>query len=120
METLYSNIGPERLQAIVDKFYDLAFSNEIIGDLFQTDKNIIREKQLQFLTQFLGGPQIYTENHGHPRMRMRHLPHAITEEAKNEWLRCMHTAINDVIEDKTLADALYACFPKLAAHMVNR
>ena len=120
MESIYSKIGPKRLRAIVNTFYDLVFDNEIIGHLFQTDKSLIRDKQYQFLTQFLGGPYLYSESYGHPRMRMRHLPHAIDEKAKNEWLRLMRISIFQNIEDEQLAEALYSCFPKLAAHMVNR
>jgi hemoglobin len=120
MENLYSKIGPERLRAIVDEFYDLVFRDDEIKDLFQTNKSLIRDKQYQFLTQFLGGPQLYSQTYGHPRMRMRHLPHAIDEHAKDAWLRCMKTAIQLHIEDDELATALYAFFPKLAQHMVNR
>lgn len=119
METLYSKIGPECLRAIVDSFYDLVFENDIIGHLFKTDKSLIRDKQYQFLTQFLGGPQIYSATYGHPRMRMRHLPHRIDAAARDEWLKCMHRAIHANIEDVELAEALYNCFPKLASHMVN-
>ena len=119
MENLYSKIGPERLHAIIDRFYDLVFQNEKIAQLFQTNKSLIRDKQYKFLTQFLGGPQLYSNEYGHPRMRMRHLPHAITQEAKEEWLACMREAIDSEIEEKELADALYNCFPKLADHMVN-
>lgn len=120
METLYTKIGPENLRAIVDRFYDLVFNNDKIGHLFQTDHSIIRDKQYQFLTQFLGGPQIYTASYGHPKMRMRHMPHKITVAAKDEWLRCMEEAISAVIKDKELAAALYNCFPPVAAHMVNQ
>ncbi len=120
MESLYSKIGPNKLRAIVDTFYDLAFNNEVIGHLFQSDKSLIRDKQYQFLTQFLGGPHLYSASYGHPKMRMRHLPHAIDEKAMHEWLRLMRCSIFENIEDKSLAESLYACFPKLAAHMVNR
>lgn len=72
-----------------------------------------------FLTQFLGGPQLYNEQYGHPRMRMRHMPHRIDEAAKNEWLRCMRQAINEMDFTPELADALYNCFPRVADHMQN-
>lgn len=73
-----------------------------------------------FLTQFLGGPQIYSAEYGHPRMRMRHLPHAIDDAAKTEWLRCMREAIDSSNLDDELKDALFNCFPQVAQHMVNR
>lgn len=118
--TLYEQIGEERLHKIITKFYDLVFINPTIGPLFKGEKEIIRTKQIQFITQFLGGPQLYSEIYGHPKMRARHLPHPITLEAKDEWLKCMRISIYEVIEgDPELANALYMCFPQVANHMVN-
>jgi hemoglobin len=105
---------------LIEIFYDLVFSSEKIGPLFQNDKEEIKEKQFQFLTQFLGGPQLYSMQHGHPKMRMRHLPHAITDEAKEEWLRCMKQAIDTLELSDELKITLYNCFPPVAQHMVNR
>ncbi len=119
METLYSKIGPEKLRRLVDRFYDNVFNDSQIAFLFQTDKSVVRDKQYKFLTQFLGGPQIYNREYGHPRMRMRHLPHKIDEAARIEWLRCMRQAIDDTFEDKELGDQLYSCFPQIARHMQN-
>lgn len=119
MESLYDRIGGERLHLMVSRFYELVFSSPVIGPLFQTDKATIKEKQEAFLTQFLGGPQLYTEVYGHPRMRMRHLPHRITPEAGEEWLRCMKAAIDSLDMEDELKTALYNCFPAVAKHMVN-
>lgn len=120
METLYSKIGPEQLKMIIDRFYDLVFTESSIAHLFQTDRDLVRRKQYMFLTQFLGGPQIYNAEFGHPRMRMRHLPHAIDDAAKDEWLRCMKQSINESELSDELKEALYNCFPQVAQHMVNR
>lgn len=120
MESLYSKIGPVRLKELVDRFYDLVFNGSKIEHLFQTDRSLIRDKQYKFLTQFLGGPQLYSMEYGHPKMRMRHLPHPIDDEARIEWLRCMRQAIDDMNFDPELADALYSVFPRVAAHMQNR
>ena len=120
METLYTRIGPNNLRAVIDRFYDMVFFDSSISHLFDTEKTLIREKQYMFLTQFLGGPQLYSEKYGHPQMKMRHLPHAIGEAEKDEWLRCMRSAISEKIEDKELGDALYNCFPRVASHMMNR
>ena len=120
METLYSKIGPESLKRLVDTFYDIVFHESTISHLFTNDQSMIRDKQYRFLTQFLGGPQLYTSEYGHPRMRMRHLPHAIDEAARIEWLRCMKQAISKMDFDPELAEALYNCFPRVAMHMQNR
>lgn len=116
---MYEKIGEANLRKLVNEFYDLVFASEIIGPLFKNDKEEIKQKQFEFLTQFLGGPQLYSEKYGHPKMRMRHLPHAINEEARTEWLRCMKLAIDtlDLSEDMKLQ--FYNCFPQIAQHMVN-
>lgn len=119
MNSLYSKIGPVRLRQLVDAFYERVFENEKLSPLFKTDKSVIRDKQYKFLTQFLGGPQLYTMEYGHPKMRMRHLPHVIDSEAKDEWLKCMKEAIQSMDFEDGLDDALYNCFPAVAAHMQN-
>lgn len=120
MMTLYERIGPEKLEEIVNRFYDIVLFDSKISHLFKSESTQIREKQLKFLTQFLGGPQLYSLDYGHPKMRMRHLPHPIDQNAKLEWLRCMKIAIEDSGLDSNLATALYNCFPPIAEHMVNR
>ncbi len=119
METLYQRIGPEQLALLVERFYGHVFASPVISHLFKTDKAGIIEKQRMFLTQFLGGPQLYSERFGHPKMRMRHLPHAIDATAMEEWLRCMKLAVESLDISDDLKTALYNCFPPLAKHMVN-
>ncbi len=120
METLYSRIGPKRLRALVDRFYDIVFFDSEISHLFKNDKSRIRDKQYRFLTQFLGGPGLYSDVYGHPRMRARHLPHPIGEKERDEWLRCMKKAIDEMNFEEDLGEALYNCFPRVANHMMNR
>lgn len=119
METLYSRIGPVKLRELVDRFYDLVFNESEIAFLFTTNKSVIRDKQYKFLTKFLGGPQLYIMDYGHPKMRMRHAPHRIDEAARIEWLRCMKKAISEMDFEEDLAEALYNCFPPIAQHMQN-
>lgn len=120
MEALYDRVGVGNLHKLVEIFYDLVFTSEKIAPLFQNDKEVIKKKQFAFLSQFLGGPQLYTMEHGHPKMRMRHLPHEITNEAKDEWLHCMKLAIDKLDLSAELKETLYNCFPPVAQHMVNR
>jgi hemoglobin len=120
-KTLYEHLGDERLQELINRFYARVFDSPVIGPLFnQTDAEVIKDKQYCFLTQLLGGPQRYAEKYGQPKMRMRHLPHAITQEAKDEWLSLMETSINELDMSDELKKALYLVFPKIAQHMVNR
>lgn len=120
MQTLYEKIGEKRLDIILTAFYDRVFESPIIGPLFKGAKDEIKSKQFKFLCQFLGGPSYYSQEYGHPKMRMRHLPHPIDDAAKEEWLKLMKLSIFEVIEEKELAEAFYNCFPAIAQHMVNR
>lgn len=117
--TLYDLIGDEKLQQLVQNFYDRVLQDPTIAHLFTTDIEMVKKKQYFFLSQFLGGPQRYNAVFGNPRMRMRHLPHKITNEAKEAWLACMQGAIQELDIEDRLKQALYECFPKLAQHMVN-
>lgn len=121
VKTLYEHLGDEELQKLINSFYARVFKSPIIGPLFnETNADAIKDKQYRFLTQLLGGPSRYTEKYGHPRMRMRHMPHAITPEAKEEWLKLMKDAIHDLDISDEFKNALYLVFPRIAQHMVNR
>ncbi len=118
--SLYERIGGDvTLRVMLERFYDNVYAHELISRLFQGDKEEIKEKQRLFLTQFLGGPQLYSDQYGHPRMRARHIPHAITEEDAVAWLACMADAINRLEISEELKDELFARFPQTAMFMVN-
>jgi hemoglobin len=117
--TLYDRLGDENLKLLVQNFYDLVFEDEQIKHLFKNDKSEIMEKQYMFLSQFLGGPQRYSEKFGHPRMRARHLPHRITQDDAVAWLKCMHTAIDKLPITDEMKTELFERFPQTAMFMVN-
>lgn len=119
-ETLYEKIGRERLDLVLNDFYDCIFSNPLLTHLFEGSKrDEIQNKQLLFISQFLGGPLDYNEQFGPPQMRQRHLPFKITPKAKEEWLKCMEKAVLAQDWDNRLKDVFYNIFPPIAAHMVN-
>ena len=118
-QTIYEMLGSEQLRKMVDSFYDHVVADERISHLFTTDMEVVREKQFLFLTQYFGGPQLYIQKFGHPRMRMRHLPHKIDEAAAIAWLQNMKKAIDSLDIDQQLKVTIFNCFPKLAGHMIN-
>jgi hemoglobin len=119
-EPLFDRLGETNLQLLVDRFYDLVFENPQISRLFKTDKNVIKEKQRLFLTQFLGGPPLYSNQYGHPRLRARHLPHTITADDAVAWLSCMATAVSSLTIEQELKDELMERLIPTAMFMVNR
>lgn len=118
--TLYEELGAERLKKLVDSFYARVLADPRIAHLFKSDLQLIKSKQYMFLSQFLGGPGLYTNEYGHPRMRMRHMPHAITPSAAVAWLENMKASIESLDISTDLMERLYQRFPHVAAHMVNR
>jgi len=120
MSTLFERLGPENIQTLVNRFYDLVFAHPQISHLFKTDKEVIKEKQRLFLTQFLGGPDLYSQQYGHPQLRARHLPHPIGDDDAVAWLECMNKAIGTLSIDEKLKDELFKRFVPTAMFMVNR
>jgi hemoglobin len=118
--TLFDRLGEETIRLLVDRFYALVFAHEQIAHLFKTDKEVIKEKQRLFLTQFLGGPPLYSQQFGHPQLRARHLPHVIGEEDAVAWLSCMSAAITSLPIDESLKDELFKRFIPTAMFMVNQ
>ena len=113
-KTFYEILGKEKIAELVFHFYALVYEDPILSDLFQNDIAEVRDKQFRFLCQFLGGPPLYIETYGPPKMRMRHLPFVITHEKKDAWLACMNKAITQLNLDERLSQELYSCFVPLA------
>ncbi len=118
--TLYEELGEANLRLMVDRFYDLVLKDTRIAHLFKTDLVLVKSKQFMFLSQFLGGPDLYTAEYGHPRMRMRHMPHEITPASAYAWLENMKSSIESLEISQDLKDRLFQRFPHVAAHMVNK
>ncbi|CAN7259104.1 globin [Paenibacillus sp. LjRoot153] len=95
---LYDYIGGETtIRNIVDAFYPKVLAHPLLAPIFPEDMEPLIEKQFQFLTQFFGGPSLYTDEHGNPMMRARHAPFPITRERADAWLTCMQRALEEVV-----------------------
>ncbi len=93
--------GADRIRAIVERFYDLMHEREpALAQLHsctpegKVDRGS-RDRFGLFLIGWLGGPQDYIREHGHPRLRMRHARVRVDIEMRNAWLRCMYTALDE-------------------------
>ena len=119
MQTIYERLGDENLKKLVNLFYNKVLEDDRISGLFQTDIDEVKSKQYMFLSQFFGGPARYTEKHGHPKLRMRHLPHKVTIEGAGAWLENMASAISELPIDESFQEEIFMRFPHAARHMVN-
>lgn len=115
--------GAAKVRALVQRFYELM--DELpeaygIRKLHAQDLQGATEKLFQFLSGWMGGPQLYVERYGHPMLRRRHFPFSIGAEEREQWLLCMNRALSEIVEDAALRQELSAAFAKVAEHMRNR
>jgi hemoglobin len=122
--TPYEQLGGEAgVRRLVDRFYDLmdtAPEAATIRALHATSLKASREKLFLFLTGWTGGPQLYVERFGHPRLRMRHFPFAIGARERDEWLWCMDHALAEQEIPEALRLHLRERLHALADHMRNQ
>jgi hemoglobin len=96
--------GAATFRTIVSRFYQLVREDEILRPLYPEDDLDGAEDRLRmFLEQYWGGPRTYSDQRGHPRLRMRHAPFRVGPFERDAWLRCMHTAVGE-IDSQTLDD----------------
>lgn len=94
--SLYESMGSEALFQLSWEVYQ-RLGTSGIAHLFPKGNELraASERQAEFLMGLLGGPPLYRQKHGPPRMRARHLPFPIDEAARQEWLRCFRDALDD-------------------------
>ncbi len=121
--SIYELIGGDaKVRELVDRFYDLmdlepAFAG--IRAMHPTTLEGSRDKLYWFLSGWTGGPNMFVERFGHPRLRARHLPYAIATDERDQWLRCMETAMQDVGIDEQIQKRLQQAFYDTADWMRN-
>lgn len=106
--------GIEQVRALVERFYDVMDSDPQAASLRAMHPQELagsREKLFMFLAGWTGGPQLYIERYGHPKLRARHLPFVVDETARDQWMYCMVRAMHDIgVEEPVmikLAEALW-------------
>ncbi len=122
--SLYELIGGETgLRALVERFYDVMDSEPEaaqIRALHPQSLELSREKLFMFLSGWSGGPALYIEKYGHPRLRQRHMPFPIGKAERDQWLRCMDKALAESPFDAQLIEYLKGRFTEIANSMQNR
>lgn len=118
-QSLFELVGEKRLHQLVDAFYKRVGKHPDLIPIFPNDLTEVARKQKQFLTQYLGGPPLYTQEHGHPMMRARHLPFEITPKRAKAWLSCMSEAMDEVGLEGDIRDAFFSRLQLTARHMIN-
>jgi hemoglobin len=113
--------GLDEVRLLVEEFYDIIEEESpSLRDMLPRNTSGSRLKLFEFLSGWLGGPQLYQEKRGHPRLRMRHFPFSIGDEEAAEWMRCMDKAMARRDLPEQLTTFLRDRLTETALHLRNR
>lgn len=120
-DTFYGQIGGHAtFEKIIHVFYEGIAADPLLRAMYhEEDLGPAERRMLMFMEQYWGGPRTYLEERGHPRLRMRHVPFAVTPEARDRWLAAMRKGV-DAVELSPLHEAtLWDYLERAAASLVN-
>jgi hemoglobin len=113
-------VGEEGFRRLVDHFYAGVATDPVLRPLYPQDLESSAEHLRLFLIQYWGGPGTYSEQRGHPRLRMRHMPFAIGRRERDAWFRHMTSAVRSLDLKPEVAGALLEYFEGASLGLVNR
>ena len=122
--TLYEAIGgDETVRKLVRRFYELMDTLPEASRcraLHPPSLEGSERKLYEYLTGYLGGPPLYTDKYGHPRLRSRHFMAAIGPVERDEWILCFRRAMEETIEHPKLREIIWPPIERLAFHLQNK
>lgn len=115
--------GAEKIRRLVKRFYQIM--DELpesygIRKMHAEDLQGSEDKLFKFLNGWMGGPDLYIQEYGHPMLRQRHMSFQVDVSARDQWLMCMDMALKEVVEDTQLCAELSGAFAKVGDHMRNQ
>lgn len=121
MQSVYEMIGSEEpFRELVNTFYDKVEKDDVLRPMFPDDLEEGKKWQFLFILQFFGGPTRYMQERGHPRLRMRHFPFPINQEARDHWLEHMLASIEEVGIEEPARSIMRDYFIKSSTFLINR
>ncbi|MCU1501101.1 MAG: putative hemoglobin-like protein [Ilumatobacteraceae bacterium] len=113
--------GMEFFERLVDAFYEGVATDEVLLSLYPEAPDLTgaRHRLTLFLAQYWGGPTTYSDERGHPKLRMRHMPFTVGPVQRDHWLAHMGAAVAAVAPSPEAAEVLMAYFRPSAEHMRN-
>jgi len=118
---VYQSIGQVGFERLIAAFYKQIPDDDILGPMYKGRDMQAAEGRLRgFLIYRFGGPQTYIEERGHPRLRMRHAPFVINQQARDRWMELMRNAMSEVSLPVPAAEVLMSFFDSTATAMINR
>lgn len=112
--------GETFFKELTTKFYDRIATDDLLRPMYPPGDLAPAQRRLQlFLEQYWGGPTTYSEERGHPRLRMRHQPYTITTEARDRWVTHMRAALDDCDIPAAERDELWTYLEYAAGFLQN-
>jgi hemoglobin len=119
--SLYARVGGDRwFVALVDRFYAGVAGDPLLRPMYPDDLDAAKEHLAGFLVQYWGGPATYSEQRGHPRLRMRHVPFVIGPAERDAWYRHMEAAVKAGGLAPDVEAEVLGYFEMAATHLVNQ
>lgn len=118
-QSIYELIGEDQIRLLTRYFYGEVAKNPALRKLYPEDLAPAERRLFLFLLQIFGGPQTYSDERGHPRLRQRHFEWQIGPQMRDHWLRAMLTALDQVNPDQAVKEQMAGYFVKVANHMIN-
>jgi hemoglobin len=120
-ETWFDRFGGHAFfTALVTDFYRGVAADEVLRPMYpEQDLGPAADRLRMFLEQYWGGPTTYSEQRGHPRLRMRHAPYPIDSDARDRWLRHMRAALDAAHLPPDADEVMWSYLTSAALAMVN-
>jgi hemoglobin len=118
---VYSVVGHDGFERLVSAFYRQVPGDDVLGPMYPAEDLHGAEQRLRdFLIYRFGGPPLYIEQRGHPRLRIRHAPFPIGGAARDRWVALMNRALDEAMLPDEVQQLLRAFFGSTATFLVNR
>jgi hemoglobin len=118
---VYPVVGAEGFERLVAAFYRQVPEDDVLGPMYPVDDLPGAEQRLRdFLIYRFGGPPLYIEQRGHPRLRMRHAPFPIGHHARDRWVQLMNRALAEAALPDEVQEIMRSFFAAMATFMINR
>ncbi|BCG65047.1 MAG: hemoglobin [Methyloprofundus sp.] len=114
--------GQQAIISLVDRFYFYMDTKPEVKELraiHAPELEPVKEKLVKFLSGWLGGPDLFVQEYGHPRLKQRHFPFQVDKLTRDQWMWCMQKAIYEVSMPDELRKNIMQAFADLATHMIN-
>lgn len=118
-QSIYEATGEDQIQKLVRYFYQEVAQNQALRSLYPADLEPAERRLFLFLLQVFGGPQTYSQERGHPRLRMRHLDWKIDPSMRDHWLNAMLSSLDKLTLEQNVKEMMMQYFVKAANHLIN-